>query len=487
MSRHLSAALALTLLAAGVPLVSLGQAPANPAAPVAAKSETKSTDTAAKARPAPKPLSENTKRGLAYLISQQQPDGGWGQGGGWRTANQAQGGRVEGKDVKDPTDVGNTCIATLALIRAGHTPKTGEYAKQVTKAVEYICGHVDKSDKKSLYVTDVRDTQLQSKIGTYVDTFLTAMVLSELKGKMPDEAADKKLIASLDKTIGKIEANQKEDGTFADNNGWAAVLSQGLCSKALNRARQVGANVKDETLSRDFAQTVAQLDTKTGDFKGAGAAGASTRAGLGRSAGRLEAAAAAAEPVPADVKDVAGADTKGRAGKPTASPVPSDAGVGLYNFSANGSRLQDRANGLQAEKEKAEKVLADKSAPAEAKAKAKQQIEEVDQVYQANTAAVKGLVRQLDDKKFIEGFGNKGGEEFLSYMNISETLLANGGQEWESWSKSIADGIHRAQNEDGSWSGHHCITGRTFCTAAALLTLMADRAPVPLAAELKKK
>ena len=32
-----------------------------------------------------------------------------------------------------------------------------------------------------------------------------------------------------------------------------------------------------------------------------------------------------------------------------------------------------------------------------------------------------------------------------------------------------------AQNEDGSWAGQHCITGRTFCTSSALLTLLVDR------------
>ena len=86
------------------------------------------------------------------------------------------------------------------------------------------------------------------------------------------------------------------------------------------------------------------------------------------------------------------------------------------------------------------------------------------------------------DKGFIEGFGNNGGEEFLSYMNIGEMLVVQGGNEWEKWNKSIAANLGRVQNQDGSWSGQHCITGRTFCTAAALLTLMADRTPVPLAA-----
>jgi hypothetical protein len=49
----------------------------------------------------------------------------------------------------------------------------------------------------------------------------------------------------------------------------------------------------------------------------------------------------------------------------------------------------------------------------------------------------------------------------------------------------MARNLGRVQNADGSWTGHHCITGRTFCTAAALLVLTADRAPVPLAAKLR--
>ena len=32
-----------------------------------------------------------------------------------------------------------------------------------------------------------------------------------------------------------------------------------------------------------------------------------------------------------------------------------------------------------------------------------------------------------------------------------------------------------AQNADGSWAGQHCITGRTFCTSTALLTLLVEQ------------
>ena len=54
-------------------------------------------------------------------------------------------------------------------------------------------------------------------------------------------------------------------------------------------------------------------------------------------------------------------------------------------------------------------------------------------------------------------------------------------------SEELTANLNRVQNADGSWSGHHCITGRTFCTAAALLVLTVDRAPVPVAAKIKKQ
>src|SRR5437762_6673219 len=212
----------------------------------------------------PKTIAEQTQKGLAYLVSQQHADGGWGQGGGWRAAS--QGGRVEGSEVQDPSDVGNTAVAALALIRAGNTPQQGDYAKNVAKAVDFLAAKIDKVDKESPYVTDVLGTQLQSKIGQYVDTFLAALVLSELKGKMADEISEKRLTAALDRTLAKIEKHQKADGTFAGNAGWASVLSQALCSKAINRAVQNGAEVKLEVLDRDSKLAANGVDLTRKDF-----------------------------------------------------------------------------------------------------------------------------------------------------------------------------------------------------------------------------
>src|SRR6478672_7378193 len=66
----------------------------------------------------PKELSPVVKKGLEYLVKAQQDDGGWNQGGGWRVGNTGNG-RVEGKEVEDPSDIGNTSLALLALVRAG--------------------------------------------------------------------------------------------------------------------------------------------------------------------------------------------------------------------------------------------------------------------------------------------------------------------------------------------------------------------------------
>ena len=48
------------------------------------KADTAKTDPTPKAI-TPKPLGDAVKKGLEYLVKQQNPNGGWGQGGGWRS------------------------------------------------------------------------------------------------------------------------------------------------------------------------------------------------------------------------------------------------------------------------------------------------------------------------------------------------------------------------------------------------------------------
>jgi hypothetical protein len=71
-----------------------------------------------------------------------------------------------------------------------------------------------------------------------------------------------------------------------------------------------------------------------------------------------------------------------------------------------------------------------------------------------------------------------GGEEFFSYLNISDSLHRAGGEPWNKWNADIKTKLVKLQNEEGSWAGHHCITGRVAVTSAAVLTLLVENSDI---------
>lgn len=77
-------------------------------------------------------------------------------------------------------------------------------------------------------------------------------------------------------------------------------------------------------------------------------------------------------------------------------------------------------------------------------------------------------------------FTQAGGEEYLAFFLVTECMLHGGDREWQSWYPTVSQKIIARQNGDGSWTGHHCIVDRTFCTAAALLTLQATHYSLPI-------
>lgn len=382
----------------------------------------------------PKPLSPAVKKGLAYLVKTQQPDGGWNQGGGWRTRE--GGGRIEGPNVEDPSDVGNTCLALLALLRAGNTVTEGEYKDAVRKGLEFVLAHVEKADWESLRLGNVQGTQIQSKIGPYVDLFAANLLLAEFRGKAGD--LEERLINGLEKTMTKIVRNQQKDGRFAGNDAWASTLSVGIANKGIARAKERGALVNEEALKKILVQATEAPKPRT-EKPIAGGAGASDRALI--------------------------------------APLGEDAGIRLYRAGQSTSNVQDVVNSLAREAAQARQVLASPNASAAEKAEAERKLQAFDALKKRNEAVQSDLARNLRDERFLAGFGSNGGEEFLSFLNIGETLVLRGGKEWEEWDARMVRGLEKAQNSDGSWSGQHCITGRTFCTATALLVLMTDRTP----------
>ena len=411
---------AMCLLAMAWPAVAEDKTPAKPAPP-ADKPEAKPVPAVT-----PKPLSENVKRGTKWLVEHQLEKGGWGQG-----EESAQMGG--GSQMKDVPSVADTCMAALALIRAGNTPAQGEYAKNVLHAVEFVCGEIEESDKDSLYITPTRGTRVQSKLGPYIDTFAAAVLLPEVKDQMPDEAGKKRVAAALDKLLAKIQKNQRPDGTWG-GQGWATTIQQNMAVKGLNKAAQSGVQVDEKV--RDERRVSGPPDLRQG-----------LRQVLRRRA-------------------------------PPACSSTAPAG-NLSNITQNATTnaMQEHESGA------AGRVGAHARRRQEASGSSRR----FEAVEQDQADAEQAVVARLDDKQFIAGFGSNGGEEFLSYMNIGESLVVKGGDAWKSWDKSISENLNRVQNSDGSWSGHHCITGRTFCTSAALLVLMVDRSPQPISEKMKQR
>ena len=93
-----------------------------------------------------------------------------------------------------------------------------------------------------------------------------------------------------------------------------------------------------------------------------------------------------------------------------------------------------------------------------------------------NAQQISTIQSRLADAAFVGGFGSMGGEEFFSYLNISDSMKRVGGDAWSKWHTGITQKILSLQNSDGTWAGHHCITGRVAMTSAAILNLTVDRA-----------
>ena len=83
-------------------------------------------------------------------------------------------------------------------------------------------------------------------------------------------------------------------------------------------------------------------------------------------------------------------------------------------------------------------------------------------------------------KKDNTPFTQAGGEEYLAFHLVTETMLQKGGKDWRDWFPTLRDKIIGVQNRDGSWTGKHCITSRTFCTAAACLVLTSPNRYLPI-------
>ncbi len=183
--------------------------------------------------------------GVKWLISVQGQDGGWGQDGG-ETTYVRQGERLE----SNGNDVANTAVAAEALLHAGNTLTSGPYRRNLERAVRFILDRVERSPADGLAITVLAGTQIQRKLGPFIDTFLTSKLLAELDGNMGDTQANARVRRDLQKCVAKIEKNQMKDGSWNISGGWAPILGTSMASQSLFIAQKKGVAVDNLAMAR---------------------------------------------------------------------------------------------------------------------------------------------------------------------------------------------------------------------------------------------
>ena len=341
---------------------------------------------------------------IQWLIDSQSPNGGWGAGS------------HSYQNVRDPnlvqTDPATTAFAAMALLKAGGPLKANPHRDQIMKALDRILKDID-SRPNNGRITSLEGTQPQVKLGQHIDASMALEFLTD----MSEQITDSELRSNVDKAaeicIDLIQGSQNVNGGWA-GGGWAPVLQSAMANNALENAQgKYDVDTKAIENSRKYqADNVGRDGIKSGDAAGI----------------ELYAVVSAQKATSSEA-------TK------TAALLPASVRSAYQNGAIDGVEIAKELEAKGIKKDEAERMA---------------------NSYVVNETSTKAL----QDEKIWEGFGNNGGEEYLSYMLASESLAQKSKDEWLKWKQTIEPKFKQSQNENGSWTGHHCITSPVFCTAA---------------------
>lgn len=360
----------------------------------------------------PENVQRSVDRGLAWMIEAQNSNGGWGAGSHHR------------QNITNPhavqTDPATTAMVAMALLRSGTTLSEGNYSGNLQKALYYLLDAIEASEPNSHNITSITGTQIQTKLGNNIDVILTSQFLSNIQKYLPlGENLTTRVKNCQNICVDKIQRAQGVNGSIG-GSGWAGVLQSSFATNALEAAEANGVNVDRKALEKARAFQKNNYNTKTGEVNtdlGAGIV-------LYSVTGSVRASAKEARKVEEELKKAK------RQGKLSENAAPSVENLEIIGFDKDDAVQYATAYGVY------------QSAKVEA---------------------------QRED--VMSGFGNNGGEEFLSYLQTGESMIINKDNDWKNWYDNMSGRLLKIQNNDGSWQGHHCITSPVFCTATCLLIL----------------
>ncbi|MDZ4823930.1 MAG: prenyltransferase/squalene oxidase repeat-containing protein [Flavobacteriales bacterium] len=360
----------------------------------------------------PMNVGKSIEESLAWLATAQQKNGGWGGGTHAYQENM--------DPLATPSDPASTAMVGLALLRCGNTPNEGKYHTHLNKAAAYLLMMVEESPKETANITSQTGTQPQVKLGANIDVVMTSQFLTNLVAHYSDESAMKPRIKKcIEKCVYKIERNTGHNGS-SDGGSWAGVLQSSFAVNALQSAEDAGVDVQDSVLNRAEQYQLDAVDVQKNEFRTDDAAGIVLYS--------------------------------------VTSSARSSA------FDARDAKLAIKAAKKEGKLKEQDEVTKDnlvKSGYSETEAL------RLSSAFAVNEMAT-GKAMQSD---VISGFGNNGGEEFLSFLQTGEGMIMSHSTEWKNWYFDTCNRLMQIQNKDGSWNGHHCITSPVFCTATCLLIL----------------
>lgn len=346
--------------------------------------------------------------GLAWLSKAQAVNGGYGAG-----SHSAQ-------NVMDPhavvSDPATTAMVAAAFLRSGTTLKKGVYKENLAKAIEYLLNEVERNQNNE-FIAEARNTQIQRKLGENIDVVLTTQFLSNLLDRDLKGLDKKRVKRALNMCIEKVQRATDEQGKQR-GAGWAGVLQSGLANSALEAAQSVGGSVNSDVLQnmRDYQKSNYSSDGNVNTADGAGVM-------LYSVSGSVRATAKDARKAEKMIKEAKDAGTI------------NDGDVSLENLQKAGLSESEAIE------------------------------------YNTSYNVYQSAKQTAQREDVVSGFGNNGGEEFLSFLQTGESLAVNDDNDWSKWYDDMSGRILKIQNQDGSWNGHHCITSPVFCTATSLLLL----------------
>ncbi|MBX2800226.1 MAG: hypothetical protein KTR31_21280 [Myxococcales bacterium] len=210
------------------PLLALLPPPAGASHPTPSSEDAASSPNVGKVR-------RSAVRGVSWLVRAQAKDGGWS----------------DGTERTKQSEVAVTAFATLALLRYDRRHSA------IPSAVDFVIRSVEEAPPGPGLATP-QGTQIQRKLGTYVDTHLAMLLLSEALPTL-SEPLRARAAQAIGTAVQKTSQAQSPDGGF-DQRGWAPVLSSALAAQGLHSVARAGhAELDRDMLARSDAFQLSQV------------------------------------------------------------------------------------------------------------------------------------------------------------------------------------------------------------------------------------